>query len=146
LKLQDHGNPVRYRNIWYRPLRPRPLDGGTDGFLSVEATLVKRAEIAAMIREDAATLESMERAFRLLESLVYEDDESARAEANQLVAAYVQYLQGLSGAALLREKGTALKLDQALQYLRKFNFLEADDPALSQVRSIVDANKWRKRR
>jgi hypothetical protein len=23
LRLQDHGNPVRYRNIWYRPLDPR---------------------------------------------------------------------------------------------------------------------------
>src|SRR5437764_131765 len=54
LKLQDHGNPVRYRNIWYRPLPPRPAEGGTDGYLSTEATIAKRQQIASMIRDDAA--------------------------------------------------------------------------------------------
>ncbi len=53
LKLQDHGNPVRYRNIWYRPLPPRAVEGGTDGYLTTEATMAKRKEIAMMVRADA---------------------------------------------------------------------------------------------
>src|SRR5437867_6251992 len=83
LKLQDHGNPVRYRNIWYRPLPPLPVSGGTDGYLSAQAAHAKRAEIAAGIRKDAASLKDpanpLPEMFRLAESLVYEkNDEVAR--------------------------------------------------------------------
>ena len=42
LELQDHGNRMRFRNIWYRELPPRQIEGGTDGYLTTEATMVKR--------------------------------------------------------------------------------------------------------
>src|SRR5204863_3662678 len=85
LKLQDHGNPVRYRNIWYRPLPPRAVEGGTDGYLSTEATTAKRKEIAAMIRDDAAKLPEGSTAslLRLAESLYYEKDQAAYEKVEQ---------------------------------------------------------------
>src|SRR5579859_3705137 len=97
LKLQDHGNPVRYRNVWYRPLPPRAIEGGTDGYLTTEAALAKRSEIAAMIREDAEKLKDpanpVPEMLRLAESLVYEHDESAAQRAGDLAKQYLSSLQ-----------------------------------------------------
>ena len=64
-------------------LRPRAIDGGTDGRLSVESTLSKRSEIAEELRQHARTLEGQQKALRLLESLKYEDNAGARVEADK---------------------------------------------------------------
>ena len=81
LKLQDHGNPVRFRNVWYRPLPPRAIEGGTDGYLTTEATMAKRAEIAAKLRKDAEKLKNdsnpLPELLCLAESLVYENNSDA---------------------------------------------------------------------
>src|SRR4051812_32411256 len=72
LKLQDHGNPVRYRNIWYRPLPKRAIEGGDASVMSPEATTAKRKQIAQGIREAAGRLEGKDKMLHLLESLCYD--------------------------------------------------------------------------
>src|SRR5450759_3298706 len=99
LKLQDHGNPVRYRNIWYRPLPPRVIEGGTDGHLSTEATLAKRKEIAAAIRQDVEKLVNpanpLPELLRLAESLEYENDVITSNKVQQMATQYVADLEQL---------------------------------------------------
>ena len=143
LMLQDHGNPVRFRNIWYRPLRPRALDGGTDGRLSEESTLTKRSEIAEELRQHARTLEGQPKALRLLESLKYEEDAGARAEADNLIALYVAKLKKIAPLKMEDEKKQVLSLDEALQYMHRYKLIPNDYPIRSYVNDLAIQQGWK---
>ena len=144
LKLQDHGNPVRFRNIWYRPLPPRSIEGGTDGVLTAEATTAKRQAIAATVRADAATKTGTAQMLRLAESLVYAKDATTAAKVDTLAAAYVAGLKALSGAALEAKKGEAQSVQRAFAYLTKFEIVAAPYAPKAALESLIKAQGWDK--
>lgn len=146
LSLQDHGNPVRYRNIWIRPLRPREYDGGFDGRLSEATTMAKRAEIAAEIRADAAKLSGMDQANRLLESLVYAEDASALRQSDQLVRDYMDKFKVASPEQIEAQRSTVKGLEKAYSYLIRHKRLSADHFALPALQAISNEQGWNKRR
>lgn len=142
LKLQDHGNPVRFRNIWYRPLPPRSVEGGTDGFLTTEATAAKRAEIAASIRADGAKLGSDARArmLRLAESLVYAPDLVTQKTVEGLAVNYAAQVKGLASPALEARKDEVRQVIRAFQYLAKAGIFPASfGPKLTLEKVARDA-------
>jgi len=149
LKLQDHGNPVRYRNVWYRPLPPRAAEGGTDGYLSTEATMAKRAEIAAMIRQDAEKLRnpsnSVPEMLRLAESLVYEHDEAASQRATELAEQYLAQVQQLSPEQLAARKDELKHLRDVSRYLARFDIIPDDAEPKVQLEQIVKEHNWDKK-
>jgi hypothetical protein len=142
LRLQDHGNPVRYRNIWIRPLRPRAVDGGTDGRLSEAATMAKRAEIAADLRTRAASEQGFNQMLTLLEATLYEQDATAWAECDRQVAAYVKQLEDLSTDELQQRRQDVLHLHNALQYLQRFDLIASDYAPTQELRGIADLQGW----
>jgi hypothetical protein len=149
LKLQDHGNPVRFRNIWYRPLPPRAIEGGTDGYLTAEATLAKRKEIAAMIRQDAATLSNptnpVPEMLRLAESLVYDNDADAGKRAEELAGQYWAELQQLPPDKLAAKKDEVKHLRDVCKYLVRFNIIQDDAPPKVKLEDFIKAHDWDKK-
>lgn len=145
-KLQDHGNPVRYRNIWYRPLPKRSVEGGTDGRLSEEATKAKRAEIAAAILADAAKIEGRGQWLRLAESLVYQANDEVLAKVEKMAGDYADGLQALPLGALESRKAEILKVNEALQYLVNFNRVPPAFTPAGKVLEIVKKNEWDKKK
>ena len=143
LMLQDHGNPVRFRNIWYRPLRARAIDGGTDGQLTEESTFTKRSEIAEELREHAQSLEGQQKALRLLESLKYEENTDARAEADKLITLYVDKLKKIAPLEMETEKNQVLSLDEALQYMQRYKLIPNDYPISSFVNDLAIQQGWK---
>jgi hypothetical protein len=148
LKLQDHGNPVRYRNIWYRPLPPRAIEGGTDGSLTAEATTVKRAAIAAGLRADAEKLKNpaapVPEMLRLAESLVYERDEQAMQRAADLAQQYLTNLQQLSPEKLAAKKDEVKHLRDVGAYLARFGVIAEDAEPKVQLEQIIKQQNWDK--
>ena len=144
LKLQDHGNPVRYRNIWYRPLPKRAIDGGDTSVMSVEATAAKRAEIAKGIREAAAKLDGQEKLLHLLESLYYAQDDGAKKVATEMSDAFVVQVKATPAGQLESKKGDVLQLNTALQYLAKFKIAEFS--AAPELQKIVKEQGWDKKK
>jgi hypothetical protein len=140
LSLQDHGNPVRFRNIWYRDLRKRPVDGGTDGKISPEVASKKRAEIAAKIRKDALTKEGKDKLLRLMESLYYQENTEAHAEAEKLGAQFVNEVSEKPEG----RKGDVMQLNNAVKFLVKHKLMPSDHPGVDALKGLIEDNGWNK--
>lgn len=144
LKLQDHGNPVRFRNIWYRDLPPRAVEGGTDGMLSAEATTAKRRETALTLRQAAPALrhQSPEEMLQLAESLVYETHAATQQQVEQMATAYAQSVQALESAAREKKKAEITQVTRALSYLAKSGVIPATFAPLGTLNRLATAQGW----
>ena len=144
LRLQDHGDLVRFRNIWIRELPARPQAGAMDFAYTAIETTAERAEIAASIRNDGARLAagSNARMLRLAEALVYAPDAATRKEVETLAVAYAKSIATLSGGALEARKDEVKMVLKALLYLAKSGALSADFEPKVTLEKVSLAAGW----
>ncbi|MFI5381071.1 MAG: DUF1080 domain-containing protein [Tepidisphaerales bacterium] len=149
LKLQDHGNPVRYRNIWYRPLPPRAVEGGTDGPLTPEAATAKKKEIAASIRTDAVTLKDaknpLPEMLRLAESLIYDKDEATQTQVTALAEQYLVGIKAVPADKLQDKKNEVKQVADAFKYLARWKIIDAAYAPKAEIDKMVKDQGWDKK-
>ncbi len=147
LSLQDHGNPMRFRNIWYRPLPPSPAEGGTDGYLTAEATTAKRQEIAAEIRADADKMSdagSLSQMLRYMESLVYASDDATLAKVQKMGSDYVQKLKALPADQLAGKKDEAKSIAGNFKYMTRWKLVPAPFAPAAELDALIKQQGWDK--
>jgi hypothetical protein len=145
LKLQDHGNPVRYRNIWYRPLPPRGVDGGDMGALSPEAATAKKKQIAAGIRKTAEGKQSQAKLLGLMESLCYEQDAATLKQVEEMTASWLTAVKQTPAAGMEAKKGEVMHMKDAVDYVVRFKFVPAGFAAKPEIEKIIKENGWDKK-
>ncbi len=149
LQLQDHGNKMRFRNIWYRELPPRAVEGGTDGPLTTEATMAKRKAIAASIRSDAEKLANADNhvpeMLRLMESLEYQKDEPTAQKVEAMAAQYVQSLKDMPAEKVTAKKDEAKQVSSAFKFLARFNVLPATFSPKVEIEILIQEQHWDKK-
>jgi hypothetical protein len=126
------------------------VEGGTDGWLTTEAAMAKRKEIAASIRQDAEQLGTtggpLPRMLRLMESLEYEKDGETARKVEELAGQYVAGLKELSREALEQKKDEVRNVSGTFRFLARWSILPRDFPPAGAINELIRAQGWDKRR
>ena len=141
LKLQDHGNPVRFRNIWYKTLPPREPVTGIHSPLSAEDTTAKRIEIASTIRADADKITTQPgQMLRYAESLEYAKDSATLQKVQELAEQYVAVIKKLPDG----KKDEVKHVTAAFQWLGKHGILPGDFGPKKALETLIKSQGWDK--
>ena len=114
--------------------------------LTTEATLVKRKEIAAEIRNDAQHLENpanpLPQMLRLMESLEYDTDPATMQRVDEMAKSYVQGLKALPADKLTAKKDEVRQVNSDFRFLARFKVLPASFGPAEDIAAIVREQRW----
>ena len=145
LEFQDHGNPVRFRNVWIREIPSRYANTTHGGPAANEADVMAlRRQTAARLyakidvsKMDAPTLEALLEVVSYAKEGVYKDEMLRHARA------YRDFLKGLDDQAIVARKAEITSLKRIADTLQKGGVLPADCTLAAALREICDKKKWK---
>ena len=146
LKFQDHGNPVRFRNVWIReiPSRYANTTHGGPG--------VKEADVAALRQETAAKLfaaidqngnNKTDILRRMLEVISYDKDAKYMQVTEELGKTFMAKIAAYDKAKFEDLKGEIMGVRNDLNVLIRNKVLPQDNKMKAELQKIIDDNKWK---
>jgi hypothetical protein len=142
LKLQDHGDKVRFRNIWYRPLPKRAVEGGDLGVMDPADAMAMKQATAAKLRQAAQSLQGKERMFKLMESLCYATDDAAVKEIDTSMSQWVATVEKIQANQMEAKKGEIMQGFRALAYLTRFKLYPDSPGNRAKLEKLIREAGW----